>query len=291
MHMICWCLLSSDLSLCRAVPCGYSTIDTPRPSHDGSGSDVNHGGITVIHRNVFSSRAISTPLQPTSFEHLICLLSAVDYKLILVTVYRPYTLIIMDVFFEELTTMFEIISAYQTMTVISGDFNIHVEDSDYDTARCFHDLLDVFGLVQHITGQTHRLGHTLDLIITLPACAPYNIIVDAPMLSDHSLVTCNFALSRPSSPPQQTRLMRRVSSIDGAAFARAVSETTICTNLEQLADCSVADLCSRYFNDLHYVLDCAAPCITVTTAQRPASPWFDGECRTCRCRTRALGRH
>ena len=73
--------------------------------------------------------------------------------------------------------------------------------------------------------------------------------------------------------------MRRVSSIDGAAFARAVSETTIRANLEQLADCSVADLCSRYFNDLRHVLDCAVPCITVTAAQRPASPWLDGECR------------
>ena len=108
------------------------------------------------------------------------------------------------------------------------------------------------------------------------------------MLSDHSLVTCNFALSRPLSPPQLTRLMRRVSSIEGAAFARAVSETTICANLEQLADCSVTDMCSRYFNDLHHVLDCAAPCITVTTAQQPASPWYNEECRACRCCTSAL---
>ena len=110
------------------------------------------------------------------------------------------------------------------------------------------------------------------------------------MLSDHSLVTCNFALSRPLSPPQQTRLMKRVSSIDGAAFARAVSETTIGANLEQYTDCSVADLCSHYFNDPRHVLDCAAPSITVTTVQRPASPWFDGECRACRSGTRALER-
>ena len=100
-----WHACSSDLSLCRAAPCGYSTIDAPRPSHDGSGGDVNHGGIAVIHRNVFSSCAISTPLRPTSFEHLICLLSAVHCKLILVTVYRPSTLNITDVFFEELTTL------------------------------------------------------------------------------------------------------------------------------------------------------------------------------------------
>ena len=192
--------------------------------------------------------------------------SSVHCKLILVTEYRRSTLNITGVFFEKLATLFEIISTYQTTTVISSDFNIHVDDADNGPALRFHNLLDVFGLVQYITGPTHRLGHTLDLIITLPACAPYNIIVDAPMLSDHSLVTCNFALSRPSSPPQQTWLMRRVSSIDGATFARVVSETTICANLEQLADCSVADLCSRYFNDLRHVLNCAAPCITVTTA-------------------------
>ena len=164
-----WHAYRSDLSLCCAAHCGYSTIDAPRPSHDGSSGDVKHGGIIVIHRNVFSSRAISTPLPPTSCKHLNCLLSAVHCELILVSVYRPSTLNITDVFFEELTTLFEIISTYQTTTVISGDFNIHVDNADNGPARRFHDLLDVFGLVQHITKPTHRLGHALDLIITQPA--------------------------------------------------------------------------------------------------------------------------
>ena len=50
--------------------------------------------------------------------------------------------------------------------VISGDFNLNLDDfRDIDTKK-FEDLLETFNLSQHVSGPTHLSGQTLDLIIT-----------------------------------------------------------------------------------------------------------------------------
>jgi hypothetical protein len=58
-------------------------------------------------------------------------------------------------------------------------FNIHVDDVINATALHFLDLLDAFGFMQHINVATHNCGHTLDLVITQPACCPTLIKVDS----------------------------------------------------------------------------------------------------------------
>ena len=93
-------------------------------------------------------------------------------KFILVTIYRPSSIRVTEVFFKELTCLLEIISKYRNVSKISGDVNIHVDDSNNATARKFVDLLDAFGLVQHVIDPTHACEHTIDLIITLPSHAP-----------------------------------------------------------------------------------------------------------------------
>ena len=109
---------------------------------------------------------------PTSFELLACHLSSAVSKFILVTIYKPSSISVTEVFFKELTSLLEIISIYRSVTIISGDLNIYFDDGVNATARKFLDLLDAFGLVQHIISPTHACGHTIDLIITLPSHAP-----------------------------------------------------------------------------------------------------------------------
>ena len=50
--------------------------------------------------------------------------------------------------------------------LIAGDFNFHLDDLNNKHAKRFVDILDGFGLQQHVKGPTHNKGHTLDLIIT-----------------------------------------------------------------------------------------------------------------------------
>jgi hypothetical protein len=97
-----WHTASTDLHLCRSAPAGYCIVDAPRPRCAGDG--VNHGGIAIIHRDTFSSRAILPPLCPTSFELLLCFMNATE-RFVIVCIYRPSSQRISDVFFEEFTSL------------------------------------------------------------------------------------------------------------------------------------------------------------------------------------------
>ena len=50
--------------------------------------------------------------------------------------------------------------------VIAGDFNFHMDLVHSKDAVTFNELLETFGLSQHVSVPTHIFGHILDLIIT-----------------------------------------------------------------------------------------------------------------------------
>ena len=73
------------------------------------------------------------------------------------------------------------------------------------------------GLVQLVTGPTHRRGHTLDVVITRPSSLVTEISAALPSLSDHCIVT----FSAYHEPPTTTveRVERRCyKTFDPAAF-------------------------------------------------------------------------
>ena len=84
-----WHTCSSDVPLWQAAPVSFSIIYAPRPWHVDDDAGVNHGGIAVLHRDIFSSRIIVMPFHPTSFELLVCYLNSAVDKFILVNEYRP----------------------------------------------------------------------------------------------------------------------------------------------------------------------------------------------------------
>ena len=80
--------------------------------------------------------------------------------------------------------------------LICGDFNFHLDEPEDRPAQRFSDLLDIFNLVQHVKGETHRNGHTLDLIITRSdeASLVSNVHITDPVISDHFAVHCKLAI-------------------------------------------------------------------------------------------------
>ena len=50
--------------------------------------------------------------------------------------------------------------------LLTGDFNIHINDTESPDANTFLDVLDSFGPQNHIRFPTHHLNNTLDLVIT-----------------------------------------------------------------------------------------------------------------------------
>ena len=53
--------------------------------------------------------------------------------------------------------------------VITGDFNVHVNDQEEPDAQIFSDITSALGLNKHINFSTHKVGNTLDLLSPKPA--------------------------------------------------------------------------------------------------------------------------
>ena len=62
--------------------------------------------------------------------------------------------------------------------LITGDFNIHVDELGDQDGVAFLEILESMGFLQHVDKPTHRAGHTLDLIITRQ-CDP-SVLASAP---------------------------------------------------------------------------------------------------------------
>ena len=69
-------------------------------------------------------------------------------------------------FFSELADYLESVVLCQEQLLISGDFNIHLDNAVDTDAIKLVDLLESHGLQQHVTSPTRKHDHTNDLIIT-----------------------------------------------------------------------------------------------------------------------------
>ena len=78
--------------------------------------------------------------------------------------------------------------------IIAGDVNIHTE-TDESSSKQFKDILDMFNLTQHIKFPTHKLGHTLDIVVTLKDTAVMNTVAVEYDLSHHFLVDFNITVA------------------------------------------------------------------------------------------------
>ena len=75
---------------------------------------------------------------------------------------------------------------------------------------------------QHVIGPTHRLGGTLDVVITRNDYTPTDIVIDPPgVVSDHSLITCRLPVVSGSSPEVQRRV-RAWRSVDRDVLRPAI---------------------------------------------------------------------
>ena len=138
----------------------------------------------VLHREQYKCTKLNVPSSST-FESLCLRLAADGQSIILLSIYRPGSERVVNEFFEELATVLEALVVHQCPVVIGGDINIHVDDTTNSHTKRLSDLLDTFGILQHVTGATHTQGHTLDIVITDADQNFEMVIVDPPgLISD-----------------------------------------------------------------------------------------------------------
>ena len=124
-----WYMCGLDLPLQYAAPKGYSITYAPEHGHRG-GITVKHGSIAIINSSTFVLCTITLPRKLISFELLVCFISTKISKLIFHTIYHLSSINIMEIYFEELINLFEIISTYSTDVITPGEFNIHNDDTN-----------------------------------------------------------------------------------------------------------------------------------------------------------------
>ena len=180
-------------------------------------------------------------------------------------------------FCDNLSAVFEHLTTYSCPVVIYGDFDIQVDQTG-DPSAVRLQLLESFGYVPHVTGQTHAAGHTLDLVITRSETVVSGVRT-GDMISDHALIRFTLSVKKPRVDELQwtkSRAWRRLSRDD---FASGLAASRLLSNLDALSDLSVDDLVKLYHDVLTGLLDRHCPIVTVRRRIKQKTPWFDADCR------------
>ena len=186
--------------------------------------------------------------------------------------------------FDDFSRFYEQITLDGRPLVICDDFNIHVDNTSNREACQFTDFLESANLVQHVSGPTHRRGHTLDLIITRK---DESLIKEVEFLqdsySDHRVVTCKLNLTK---PPRSKIL---VTSRSNKAFDLDKFRLDISDALSQMThnqDTSV----DGYNKTLCDIYNAHFPLPTRWVTQRPRTAWHTYDLRTAKRKKRRAER-
>ena len=207
----------------------------------------------------------------------------------LLAVYRPGSYALSQLFFDELSAVFERLAAFGCPIVVCGDFNIHVDNTDDINSVRLCELLQSFDCVQHVAEPTHNAGHTLDLVITRSDTSISALRV-GDMVSDHALVCFTLHVETEKSDTHHWIMRRAWRRLSSDAFASDLAASALCCDLTALEDKSVDDLAQLYSSELTRLLDRHCPVVKVRHKLKQTTPWFDADCRAARRRARAAER-
>ena len=143
--------------------------DAVRVACTPDGYNFHGGGVALVVRTGLITNKVASGAK-TSFECEEYIVRSDNTRLRVVILYHPpyseENLVTVSTLLREVTEYLETIMMSNEPLLISRDFNIHVDVPDDANAIKFWDLLESMALTQHVNTTTHRLGHTLDLIIT-----------------------------------------------------------------------------------------------------------------------------
>ncbi|KAF7690683.1 hypothetical protein HF521_012487, partial [Silurus meridionalis] len=240
--------------------------------------------IATIHRQSLKCRQLSTRGY-SSFEVQVFVLT-LPCPILCAAIYRPPKsnkdfLIEFSEFLSEFLAKFDNV-------LICGDFNIHVCCPADKPANDFRALLDSLDLAQSISCPTHRLGHTLDLIISRGVIVSTCEVMDFP-ISDHSLIRFDICAVSPvptSRAPHRRRIIIS-STVEDFIAAFSVSDLAF---IDELASPPCPD---RFLASFHticsQITDSVAP-YKVKSTNVPADPWLNDTSRALRRRCRQAER-
>ena len=164
--------------------------------------------------------------------------------------------------------------------IITGDFNIHLDNPTDHLSSQFLSLLSSFNLTQHVNFPTHNRNHTLDSVISSSDTSltpSVSTTLFSP--SDHFPVFTELSVNRTPLPPPTSHSFRRLHSVDIDSFLSDLNPSQLVTNPPDYLDC----LLTAYNSTLSSIPDKLAPVIiTISNRKSKSNPWFSHTLRAFR---------
>ena len=139
-----WHEKANDLSVRSICPDGYRSLDSPRSTSGCRSAGQQGGGLVLIYRDSIGAKRIPIDLIPSTFEFVLAMLKLPRSNIVTLAIYR--TGAITAEFFDELTSMLELLVVYSCPVLITGDINIH--PSGRSSRRQCHQVQRHLGLVR-----------------------------------------------------------------------------------------------------------------------------------------------
>ncbi|XP_071492587.1 uncharacterized protein [Diadema antillarum] len=170
--------------------------------------------------------------------------------------------------------------------VITGDLNIHFDNTSAPNTLRFNDLISGHGISQLVSSPTHDKGHILDVIMVRNSD---NVLYSSPKvfygISDHSAVSCLLKFVRPSRVMSEFTC-RNIKKINRTAFAEDIVSCKLMSSPTDSVDCVV----ENYNSALSRLLNIHAPAKTRKIRKRTDCPWYNSDIAAAKRKRRRLER-
>ena len=152
--------LQGNISDCSKIkelkPDTHNFYHIPRKTRSG-------GGVGAVVSKCFSGVTIKNEIVFESFEYIDLELKRKNKVLEVILLYRPPNSSKRK-FIEEFGTLLEIVSDVRN-TIISGDFNLWMDDDEDNYVIEFKELLEAFNIINGVLSPTSISGHIIDLVM------------------------------------------------------------------------------------------------------------------------------
>ena len=247
------------------------------------------GGTALIFKSGLKLSPCSLSGNYKSFESTAAFLkSSTGTKTIFLVIYRTGPISV--AFVQELDTLLSILFQKCDCLILSGDLNIHFEQTNINLYQQTLNILHSYGLQRQVFKPTHIGGGCLDhvFIYSVKGQLQNSVTVESNPLfgSDHIPVYCTFTMAYETKYLKEIQF-RNTKQIDKTEFSIQLQNlATECMSNDRTFKETVATL----FSGTHKLLDEHAPIMTKTISIVEKSPWFDGEYKKCRIARRKAER-
>src|SRR6267154_1284240 len=266
--------LSSTLN--SLTPPGYSILHSPRLVGTGD-------GLALLFRSFLKISSISLPLF-SSFGSAAYRVTFASSSYIFLLIYRPPPKTkptnlptagsnSFSSFFTYFSFLLEDLVSSPSELIITGDFNLHLDDSSCSKSSSFFSLLHTFDLTQLVSFPTHSDGHTLDLLITRLSSSilsNFHYSTLPSLLYDHPAILSSLILPSSSRPPSITKVIRNTKSIHIPSFSNDI----LSSSLFSTSSHSLSSYLDLFSSTISLLLDKHAPSKTITCSSKIPKPFI-----------------